>query len=113
MSPESQRITIAEACGYKDIARRVICEGTGMDTWVLSSGVIGMGGREIPDYLHDLNAMHEAERALGLHSLNNRAWEYRMKLGGLVLLPPLDHAATAAQRAEAFLRTLGKWEDGK
>jgi hypothetical protein len=65
----------------------------------------------LPDYLSDLNAMHEAEKVLmykqqidfmewlGMccDDYGHKAWKY-------------VHA-TAAQRAEAFLRTLGKWEE--
>jgi len=59
-------------------------------------------------YTHDLNAMHEAEELL-----KGRQFEaYGIKLndieGSLWGI-----RATARQRAEAFLRTLGKWEDGK
>jgi hypothetical protein len=69
----------------------------------------------LPDYLNDLNAMHEAEKVLtedqqeqylnnlyevcNLHSMINDAWNL--------------NCATAAQRAEAFLRTIGKWEESK
>jgi hypothetical protein len=60
-----------------------------------------------PDYLNDLNAMHEAEKVLN----NVQRERYRTELvyshaGG-------DVFATSAQRAEAFLRTIGKWEDDK
>jgi hypothetical protein len=68
----------------------------------------------LPDYLNDLNAMHEAEKVL------SRGEGYHQK-GGFGLYKtalaevcdeqhPID--ATAAQRAEAFLRTIGKWEEG-
>lgn len=53
----------------------------------------------------DLNAMHEAEKVLKNLDL------YEEKLadiwGGTLYL----FNATARQRAEAFLRTLGKWEE--
>jgi hypothetical protein len=59
------------------------------------------------NYTHDLNAMHEAEATLTEDQLwimarqierNDEQWYFR---------------ATARQRAEAFLRTLDKWEDSK
>jgi hypothetical protein len=62
-----------------------------------------------PDWCNDLNAMHEAEKVLrdkellfeyGMHISNSHHYEYLLR-------------ATARERAEAFLRTLGKWEDGK
>ena len=63
----------------------------------------------IPDYCSDLNAMHEAEKVLGeVHSINS--CEYDDWLQSII-----EHdqkwRATACQRAEAFLRTLGKWEE--
>ena len=69
---------------------------------------------DIPDYCNDLNAMHEAEE-----QMDEIDWVFFMtELATLVRLPKqaevqikqLVHA-TARQRAEAFLRTLGKWEE--
>jgi hypothetical protein len=69
--------------------------------------------RKPPKYCNDLNAMHEAEMTLPAHGGNGQEWdnsrsEFRWRLG-LICLQPIH--ATARQRAEAFLRTLGKWED--
>ena len=62
----------------------------------------------IPDFSGDLNEMHEAEESLKgkqfgtygivLNDIEGSLWGIR---------------ATARQRAEAFLRTLGKWEEAK
>ena len=100
MKPEKQRIAIAEACGWTEIS-----------DWK-AAGINGQHPTEpwtdvIPDYLNDLNAMHEAEKVLN----NVQRERYRTELvyshaGG-------DVFATSAQRAEAFLRTIGKWEDDK
>lgn len=65
---------------------------------------------EIPDYLNDLNAMHEAEKVL----TDDQLWKYSVNLHSLVKEDPNNREswqfrATAAQRAEAFLRTLGLW----
>ena len=105
MNSEQQRIAIAEACGkwhsgwpheYMNQSDRL---------------------RHIPDYLNDLNAMHEAEKVL---TPDTRP-EYLCQLfdaatRGRSGLYPVDenylsHHATAAQRAEAFLRTIGKWKE--
>ena len=56
------------------------------------------------DYCADLNAMHEAEKSLTLKQFE----DYLMELLDFIDEPIL---ATARQRAEAFLRTLGKWEE--
>lgn len=70
----------------------------------------------IPNYCNDLNAMHEAEE-----QMDEIDWVFFMtELSALVRLPKqaevqikqLVHS-TARQRAEAFLRTLGKWEEGE
>lgn len=63
----------------------------------------------IPDYCNDLNAMHSAE---GLMWASSSLWErYSLELGKLSeSLAPVLHA-TSAQRAKAFLRTIGKWRD--
>jgi hypothetical protein len=60
-----------------------------------------------PDYLNDLNAIHEAEKVLN----NVQRERYRTEL--VYSHAGRDVFATAAQRAEAFLRTIGKWEDDK
>ncbi len=64
--------------------------------------------RRMMDFCNDLNAMHEAEAALTEDQLwimarqIERNWEDQWYF-----------RATARQRAEAFLRTLGKWKEAK
>ena len=77
-------------------------------------------GREfIPDYCSDLNAMHEAES-----TLQRNGPEFSrmlLELVGEAAGPGVMYAygsfshvhAPARLRAEAFLRTLGKWEEAK
>jgi hypothetical protein len=64
------------------------------------------------DFCTDLNAMHEAEKVLAPSNWNRfseKWWNYyHHLLDGDV--HKIIHA-TARQRAEAFLRTLGKWEE--
>lgn len=102
MKPEAQRIAIAEACG-------IVSKDQWGPLYRTQHGIV----RDCPDYLNDLNAMHEAERTLTTDQLVQQAeWigacsnEMHMKAWVILL------KATAAQRAEAFLRTLGKWEEG-
>ncbi len=59
------------------------------------------------NYHGDLNAMHEAEKVL----TKEQEDEYTVTLCIEVQPEPRLFHATAAQRAEAFLRTIGKWED--
>ena len=56
------------------------------------------------DYCTDLNAMHEAEHKLPYVQLCNY-------IDLLIEFSPEAAVATSRQRAEAFLRTLGKWEE--
>ena len=69
------------------------------------------------DYCTDLNDMHEAEQILWRKDYNLR-YDYVDELGK-ILNPTVWHTlnatdmldATARDRAEAFLRALGKWEE--
>ena len=100
MSPEAQRIAIAEACG-------IVSKDKWGSLYKTPRGIL----RDCPDYLNDLNAMHEAEKVLGLmqrHHFANRVASSADAGWGFKALH-----ATAAQRAEAFLRTIGKWEGAK
>jgi hypothetical protein len=66
--------------------------------------------RPLRDYYNDLNAMREAEHVLTAETQE----EYMRILQELTFSRDGDWGfchATAAQRAEAFLRTLGKWEN--
>jgi hypothetical protein len=117
MKPEKQRIAIAEACGIVGpFDNRWIkeYEEEGGDSY----GFTGFKKGElvfIPDYLNDLNAMHEAEKVL----TKNKSMEYAFRLADSWILNGEDKqpdlvrgfCATAAERAEAFLKTIGKWED--
>ncbi len=58
-----------------------------------------VGTAKLPDYLNDLNAMHEAEKVLQGEQLTEYVERW------------VEWNSTAAQRAEAFLRTLGPWKD--
>ena len=71
---------------------------------------------QIPNYCCDLNAMHEAEKVLLADA--DTGYQYDMELNGVcecwedgvMNYMKLWHA-TARQRAEAFLRTAGKWSE--
>jgi predicted phosphoadenosine phosphosulfate sulfurtransferase len=98
MKPEQQRTTIAEACGWKHYHE---------DLWV-SPNVTDFSEldcEQLPDYLNDLNAMHEAEKVL---TWKNQS-DYAALLGRSYDGSFHHVTATAAQRAEAFLRTLNLW----
>ena len=58
---------------------------------------------------NDLNAMHDAEKVL---TDDQRDIFYPRWLGGFMSRTGPIYA-TARQRAQAFLRTMGKWEEAK
>lgn len=107
MNKEQQRIKIAEACGWETNKRKWLAKPPN-DSWQYLD--------TMPDYLNDLNAMHEAEKNLKPKQQVNY-WNWVNKLAGndptnsIYLVWGDAIFATAAQRAEAFLRTLNLWED--
>ena len=97
MTNEQINIAIAEACGWDsdDIARGyTLCQFS----------------ESVPNYCNDLNAMHEAEKifdnALYCRYIDELCTQAIKGKNSMYL-------ATAAQRAEAFLKTIGKWEEAK
>ena len=123
MKPEAQQIAIAEACGWHEIIRP--CDDAyhylPTDTLERLNGKVGgiksnwvhvENAVPIPDYLNDLNAMHESEKMLTeeqriaysdcTYGIARKEQKETGKWGWISL--------TAAQRAEAFLRAIDKWE---
>ena len=108
MSPEKQRIAIATACGWTR-------GHTGQTQWVNDPHGIRAGWASLraiadvalPDYLNDLNACHEMEKVL----TDEQTAAYITTLCLEVQPDPMLHHATAAEKCEAFLRTLGLWEE--
>lgn len=130
MDKEQQRIAIAEACGWcfqgdidngewfpassrnftqEEKQAAILCwVRPGSDPWQTE---------ELPDYLRDLNGMHEAKKALTKEQLH----EFSEELGRVMDRSPRRfegmswsahrETATASQHAEAFLRTLNLWTD--
>jgi hypothetical protein len=120
MSEEQINIAIAEACGWKDLENEDFSE-YGVPCFMLM-GSNNTGTRLAPpDYCNDLNAMHDAEKVLIEKCKEGNYWFH---LREILEFPyaesDWDHYyyisaihATAKQRAEAFLRTIGKWEETK
>jgi len=135
MKPELQRIAIAEACGWKMLLPsqhigeskeqpmywQWLCncwDWINKDykvIWAVAPEDVDPQGistfepiSPVPDYLNDLNAMHEAEKILIEFS---HYIEFVMYLNDTVTDSfPVAHA-TASQRAEAFIRTLNLWTE--
>lgn len=120
MNQEKQRIAIAVACGWRH-KERVFEVGVQIELggWYdPDRHYYGEHTSDLPDYLNSLDTVHEA---VGVLTDEQRAvfrthlrtiWvrDYNARCG---LFPDHDDAinATAAQRAEAFLKTLGLWTE--
>ena len=118
MTEQEQNIAIAEACGFhvpKWIGDEQDCE----------CGICGKKPAKHPfwpDYTRDLNAMHAAEKTL----TDEQHCNFRCVLIKVTHIKEEQNewnsnrincdsarnycSATAAQRAEAFLKTIGKWK---
>ena len=110
MTDEQMRIKIAEACGWTPFEMH----GLYLSRWTLwSKGNESKKLHELPDYINDLNAMHEAEKVFTTAEQQNKyqaeiaeiAWGCEEMGHRQVVFNQLT--ATARQRAEAFIRTLG------
>lgn len=114
MTPEKQRIAIAEACGWKLVPAQTGQNPFTRPVWYGPNGGPARNDYMPPNYISDLNAMHEAEKVLWLTEKWPRykkilRW-VREREKGQFGYYDTNHA-TAAQRAEAFLRTLNLWDD--
>lgn len=117
MSPEAQRIAIATACGWTPYPADNVGAAARLfngDVWYrhAESSTVATPAM-LPDYCNDLNAMNEAEK-----SLTPDQWLQWERVVASMSLPrgsvPLTvwiARMTAAQRAEAFLRTLNLWTE--
>ena len=115
MTPEQINIAIAEACGWEP--DKHFNEPAHWHKGVM----LARSWNELPNYCGDLNAMHEAEKAL----IRGRGVEkYAALLHREIVrddkdeywsperLPCTDRChASAIQRARTLLRTIGKWKD--
>jgi len=104
MNDLEQEIAIAKACGWEHTKTVNNPEPSAYGRHPIHTADVKWD-LPLPDYLNDLNAMHEAEKRLGDGTY---LWDrYCDFLGG-----SLYHCAhaTAAKRAEAFLKTLYLWK---
>lgn len=132
MTDQEIRIEIAECCGWKWVGMH---GSKKHGYWYLNlkqenmpiaeSGKFGGAtpSYSLPNYPEDLNAMHEACQTLGYDQSAQFVNELVRVIMGTgekpseeYLKSPLSSIrmavnATAHQRAEAFLRTVGKWKD--
>jgi hypothetical protein len=118
MNKEKQQIKIAEAVGWKKL------KDFSDSGWPLLLTPPEKPNKKwyleaIPDYLNDLNAMHEAEKIIERLCKEGDYWFHLRELCAFpdaesdwnkVYFFTAVHAA-ADQRAEAFLKTLNLWEE--
>jgi hypothetical protein len=125
MTDEQINAAIAESLGWKNCKvlpkPQKYWDASDVTEMVRIGSPPVAGSCTFPDYCNNLNAMHEAEETLTeeqwdfmfghLVSMRwrNASEDERRGLGSQKQLSPAR--ATARQRAEAFLRTLGKWEE--
>ena len=109
MTNEQINVAIAEVCGWKAVC---IDGGSGFYKGFDNGAELRP---DLPNYCSDLNAMHEAEKVLkGYKQIATYVWYLENRSGDWSTHEHLMAThATARQRAEAFLRTLGKWEEAK
>lgn len=116
MTDQEINIAIAEACGWKreDVINPL--GGASVELWTCGTQRV-VTSEALPEYCNDLNAMHRAE----VHLENEMAIcdQYWKQLAEQTMADDDELAtvtryryignATAHQRAEAFLRAIGKW----
>ncbi len=108
MSNDEINAAIAKACGWTDVHLSVgAMYGFPTERKIAGIPPNRFTHNECPNYCSDLNAMHEAEKVL---TDDQREVFYPRNLGAWQ--SPFNVIyATARQRAEAFLRVMGKWEE--
>lgn len=123
MKPEEQRIAIAEALWLPEAywwCPRCQCQ---VDPQMVTfdeihdtEGCVTAVEWHRPDFLNDLNAMHEAEKSLTIDQTASYLAHLCSVTGGALhhhgdfTLGALVVRATSSQRAEAFLKTLNLWK---
>lgn len=118
MTEQEINIAIAEWCGWTTKTRKNCYEGS-YDVWLKDGKP---SSAPPPDYCHDLNAIHEAVGNLPCTDPETRTSYWSRYINQLNLITRADEQtgsravlvateATARQRAEALLRTIGKWKE--
>lgn len=130
MNANKQRIAIAETVGWKWSPHPKVSHPDKLKWWIhpdlvkmmVGSGVCGAPDGLLPDYLNDLNAAITlcdflAERGWNCHLDNglDKTWECIFTRGRTGNENSDEHYGPGntmtAAICQAFLRTVGKWED--
>jgi hypothetical protein len=103
MTDSEINATIAEACGWEILEDPILIIGCAC----YAKNPYGKPECGVPDYCRDLNAIHELE---SLYIEMDEWWSaYLEHIGSQWSFKHQAHAP-ARQRAEAFLKTIGKWK---
>lgn len=113
MKIEEQRIEIAKFCGWTNVT--VYADENQIDGFMPAPNT--RFWQVVPNYTDDLNAIHEAEKKI----INTSTWDgyYRWLVCVMDEDSESDNGcqsnimihASASQRCEALLRTIGKWKN--
>jgi hypothetical protein len=119
MTDDQIRIAIAEWCGWKFIVSHDVMGKAVPDRWIKDE-MEYFEDHPFPDYPNDLNAVHEMEKRLEEESFTNINC-YVGRLADVCRPEGSDPDsiddllrcihATARQRCEALLKTIGKWKE--
>lgn len=122
MTEQAQRIAIAKWMGWQPVDDGM----TGREPHISDVQYNSIGNRVLPAFTRDLNAMHEAEAKLPREKWSDWAMTIRRIIHSQCNKPECYvpdtyraqlisdfwfYHATAAQRAEALLRTLNLWTE--
>ena len=135
MSPEAQRIAIAEAVGLfrieplKRVTRKGKDDPEGVVLWYCEEHHGGAASYdEVPFYPRSFMALREAEIALGIHDTDNLElrvkWINALRMvvsrrcpknnSGSPMVSDIDLlTASEGERCEALVRALKLWEESK
>ena len=99
MTEQQINHAIAEACGIVGRSGEIYKTPNG---WVV----------DCPQFCTDLNNMHKAEKTLkGYEQIHTYVWNLNNRQNWDTDFKLMEVHISARDRAEAFLRTLGKWEE--
>ncbi len=111
MTPEAQRIAINEACGWQgphhpeNIDGMIGWSSRYRGIWWVTPDKNRVLISDVPDPLNDLNAIHEAERTVGLHGEDFRGRKLRRTWATYTALCD-PRFLTAAQLSLALLLSI-------
>jgi len=125
MTPEQINQAIAESVGWKMYCKEAIDGNWGTkDKWVTDPRGMSCLRLDVPDYYHDLNAIHEVVCGLRRGPGTYQPGGIGCYIDALISVLGMDINettrdlglftiinATAAQRCEAYLDSIGKWEE--